>query len=59
MGETQKANRNPNPNLKNIEFRFVCLFLFLSFFFFNLTCSRAVLQGVRSCQFYYMLAETT
>ena len=58
MGETQKANRTPNPNLKNIEFRFVCLFLF-SGFFFNLICSRAVLQGVRSCQFYYMLAETT
>lgn len=58
MGETQKANRNPNPNLKNIEFRFVCLFFFSSFFF-NLTCSRAVLQGVQSCQFYYMLAETT
>ena len=33
MGETQKANRNPNPNLKNIEFRFVCLFFFSSFFF--------------------------
>ena len=22
IGETQKANRNPNPNLKNIEFCF-------------------------------------
>ena len=57
IGETQKGNRNPNPNLKNIEFCFVGLFFFFSFFY--LTCSRAVLQGVRSSQFYYMLAAET
>ena len=36
IGETQKGNRNPNPNLKNIEFCFVGLFFFFSFFLFDL-----------------------
>ena len=31
IGGTQKGNRNPNPNLKNIEFCFVGLFFFLVF----------------------------
>ena len=40
IGETQKGNRNPNPNLKNIEFCSVGLFFFFSFFLFDVFESR-------------------
>ena len=57
IGETQKGNRNPNPNLKNIEFCFVGLFFFFSFFLFDVFESRVT--GCSEFPFYYMLAAET